>query len=111
MGLDAAISKLKSRTGGRRELTTGPEDISGGVEQAIGNVPAATLYLAASGAVEVTVEFSPDAGKTWYEPTAESPVAFNAAGEDIVHIEYHATDIRLTGSNGTAVEAQVREVV
>lgn len=114
MGLDGIVESIRGRQGERSSLTDGAEDISGGVTAAMGtgsgDSESATLYLAADGAVEVTVEFSPDGGSTWREPAAESPVVFDAAGGDLVHIEYNATDIRITGSNGTGVDADLRVV-
>jgi hypothetical protein len=114
MGLDGLIETIRGREASRYTLTDGPEDISGGVTEpmtgATGDGDSATLYLSTEGVVDVTVEFSPDGGSTWREPSAESPVQFDSAGEDLVHIDYNATDIRLTGSNGTAVDADLRVV-
>jgi len=101
---------IRKRAASESGLTDGEEDISGGVEAAVGDVPAFTLFLGTEGAVDVEVALSPDGGSTWYV-TPESPVQFAEAGADIIHIEYNASNIRLTGSNGTAVEAQIREVV
>lgn len=104
------IDKLQGRAGDHTGLTDGAEDISSGVETEIANVLAFTLYVGAQGAVDVTVDLSPDGGTTWFE-APESPVTFSEAGSDITRIEYHASRIRLTGSNTTNVEATVREVV
>jgi len=107
------IEKLKGRAGDQSGLTNGEEDISGGVEVAVGNVPAFTLYLAVSTAtaIDVTVELSPDDGTNWYVPD-ESPISF-ASSDDfgVEHIPYNASRVRLTGSNTTPVKAQLREVV
>lgn len=104
------IEELQSRWGGSSGLTDGAEDISSGVQAEVGNVPAFSLYLSVDGAVNVAVELSPDGGETWYT-VPESPVEFGAEGDDIVHIRYNATNVRLTGSNATTVKAQIREVV
>lgn len=103
--------EFTDRVGGTSGLTSGQEDISGGVEAKIGNVDSVTLFLDAAGAVDVTVEFSPDGGTNWFSPRDESPVSFAGANGEIVHIEYNADRIRLTGSNTTGVEAAIREVV
>jgi len=106
----AEIEELKGRAGAEKTLTDGAEDISGGKEINVGDVSSVTLYLDAAAAVDVTVEFSPD-GTNWYEPVVESPVSFTAAGTEIVHIDFNAAKLRVTGSNTTAVRAQTREVV
>jgi len=103
------IETLNGRLGEDRQLAD-EEDISGGVETEISDVTTFTLYLDVAGAVDLTVELSPDGG-TWYEPRTESPVSFDGADTDIYLMRYDATAIRLTGSNGTDVTAQVREVV
>lgn len=102
--------KIVKRAAGQSGLTDGAEDISDGIEAAIGDVSAFTLFLGATGAVDVEVQLSPDGGTTWYV-TPESPVSFSEADADIVHIKYNANRIRLAGSNVTPVEVQVREVV
>lgn len=86
------------------------EDISGGVEHAIGNVPAFSLWLSVGGAIDITVEASPDGGATWYE-LPESQITFSGAADDVKHISYNMNRIRLTGSDATAVTAQIREVM
>jgi len=101
---------MRKRAAAQQGITNGAEDISGSVETEVGDVSSFTLYLGTEGAVDVEVALSPDGGKTWYV-TPESPVQFAEAGADIIHIEYNASNIRLTGSNGTAVEAQIREMV
>jgi len=102
-------TRISDRVGDSNKLADA-EDISGGVEHGVGNVDSVSVFLSAEGAVDVKVELSPDAGRTWYT-VPEGPVEFGAAGESIVHLEYNATGIRLTGTNGTAVTAKVREVV
>jgi hypothetical protein len=83
------------------------DDISGGVTQALENYSAYSLYLTTAGAVDVTVELSPDSESNYMEPS-ESPIVFNAAGDEIIEIAHPATHIRLTGSNATQVTAVVR---
>jgi len=103
------IETLNGRLGEDRQLADA-EDISGGVETEISDVTTFTLFLDVNGAVDLTVELSPD-GDSWYEPRTESPVSFSGENTDIYLMRYDATAIRLTGNNGTAVTAQVREVV
>jgi len=114
VALDGIVESIRGRRGERTSLTDGAEDISSGVTQSMdtgsGDADSATLYLATQGTVDVTVEFSADGGETWREPAAESPVVFDAAGEDLVHIEYAATHVRLTSSNTTGVDADLRVV-
>jgi len=101
---------IRRRAAGESGLTDGAEDITGSVEAEVDDVSAFTLFLGAQGAVDVEVELSPDDGSTWYE-APESPVSFGEGGAEVVHIRYNVTNIRLTGSDATPVEAQVREVV
>lgn len=108
--MDGVIEELQSRWGGSSGLTDGQEDISDGTSVEVGDVTAFSLYLSAAGAVIIDVELSPDGGSTWYT-APESPVEFTESDDDIVHIEYNATNVRLTGQSTTLVEAQLREVV
>lgn len=113
MSLDTEteIRDIKGRSGNSSDVTNGQEDISVQKTSPVGNVSSFTVFLDAAGAVDVTIELSPDGGSTWYEPRKESPVSFSGANEEIVQVEYNATDIRVTGSDTTAVEVQIREVV
>lgn len=111
LNTDSTIEELQGRAATMRGLTDGAEDISGGVQAAVGDVQAVTLYLSTAGPVDVTVEFSPDGGDSWFEPVKESPVGFGEAGQDVVHITYNTDRIRLTGSNTSGVDARLREVV
>lgn len=111
MALDGIIETIQGRNGEEKELTDGSQDISSGVEREVADVTAFTIFIQAAGAVDVTVEFSPDGGTTWYEPKKESPVSFSGANTDLVHVDYNATNVRLTGSDATGVNAQIREVV
>jgi hypothetical protein len=110
MGLDTLV-EFTGRTAGTAGLTTGQEDISEGVEAEVGNVDSVTIFLDVAGAVNVTVEFSPDGGTNWYQPAGESPIEFTEASTDVVHVDYNVDRIRLSGSDATAVKAQLREVV
>ena len=83
------------------------QDISAGVSEANGNYNRWTLYLTAADAIDIDIELSPDGGATWYD-LPESPIAFAAAGDDIIEFGYDATNIRLTGSNANLVTAQIR---
>ncbi|MDH5019030.1 hypothetical protein [Halobacterium rubrum] len=110
VGVSGDIEELQGRASIERGLTNGAEDISGGTASMLGDASSWTLYLGAEGAVNVEVSLSPDGGTTWYV-APESPVQFDAAGADIIAMGYDATAIRLEGSDATAVEAQVYEVV
>ena len=111
MGLDAEVEKIKARGASGTSLTDGAEDISEGVEATLstgtGAASSATLFIKTEGAIELTIEFSPD-GSVWYEPTAESPIVFDGADEDVAFIEYDAAAIRVTGSTTTAVNLDLR---
>ncbi len=93
-------------------LTDGHEDLSSGVTASVstetGDMMAATLYIDTEGAVDLKIEFSPDGGETWREPQGESPVEFSGAQQDLVLIEYQATHLRVTASNNTAVNLDLR---
>jgi len=84
------------------------EDISGGVESDLYNYRWWTLYLSVAGAIDVTVELSPD-GTDWYE-IPESPLSYSESGDDVLEVGYDANKIRLTGSNATDVTSQVKGV-
>lgn len=84
-------------------------DISGGVTAELSNYSRWTLYIHVAGAIDITVELSPDGGSTWYE-IPESALSYSAAADDVLEMGYDATRIRLTGSNATNVTAQVRGV-
>ncbi|WP_144901365.1 hypothetical protein [Halobellus captivus] len=107
---ESEVGTIEGLRADQFELQNPAGDISGGVEQEIGDVSSFTLYLDVAAAVDVTVELSPNGGDDWFEVT-ESPVKFAAAGQDAVHIEYNADRVRLKGSNTENVKAIVREVV
>lgn len=107
---DAQIKEIQGRKGYANDVTDGLEDTSGGVEHVVGNVPSFTVWLKTGGAVNVDIELSPDGGTTWYM-LPESPVKFSGADDNAVHISYNCNRIRLTGSDATGVQAQVREVL
>jgi len=85
------------------------EDISAGVTAELSNYDRWTLFIHVAGAIDVTVELSPDGGATWYE-IPESVLSYGGAADDVMEIGYSATNIRLTGSNATNVSSQVRGV-
>jgi len=82
------------------------EDISGGVTASLSNYDGWTLYTHVAGAIDITVEISPDNTDTWYE-IPESPLSYSEETDDANVIDYDGTDIRLTGSNDTDVTADV----
>lgn len=86
------------------------EDISGGVSTSLPDAEKHTLFIDVDGAVDVTVELSPDGGTNWFEPGGDSPLSYSGATTDVVLIEYVADSIRLTGDNTTAVSATVRSL-
>ncbi|WP_435074926.1 hypothetical protein [Halorubrum sp. HHNYT27] len=111
MGLDAEVEKIKARGASRESLTDGPEDISGGVKASLstatGAASTATLYVDTQGALDLKIEFSPD-GVNWYEPMVGSPVGYDQADSDVIFIEYDAAAVRVTGSNSTPVDLDLR---
>ena len=111
MGLESEVEKIKARGASGTSLTDGADDISDGVEASLstgtGAASSATLFIATDGAVELTIEFSPD-GETWREPGDESPIGFDAAGEDVAFIDYDAAAIRISASNNTPVNLDLR---
>jgi len=102
------ISEELGKEAGETLTVCSNQDISGGVIQALKNYNRWSLYLKVAGAIDITIEISPD-GSTWYEP-AESPVSFAAAGDDVLEMGYDAAYVRLTGSNTQPVTAQIRGV-
>ena len=103
------IEELQGRAGSDHQLAES-EDISDGVETDIDDVSGFTIFLSSDGSMDVTVEFSPD-GTHWFEPRSESPISFTAANEEVIRVEYDVSAVRLTGSNQTTLDAQIREVV
>lgn len=117
MALDTntVIDRIMGRAAARSQIAD-QADISGGVEADVDDVSSFSVFLKTEGAVNIEIELSPD-GTNWYKPgdadstPDESPVQFNDAGTEIIHMAYDADKIRLTGSNATAVTAQIKEVV
>jgi hypothetical protein len=111
VGLESEVEKIKARGASGTPLTDGAEDISDGREASLstgtGAASSATLFIATEGAVGLTIEFSPD-GETWREPGDESPIGFDAAGEDVAFIDYDAAAVRVTASNDTPVDLDLR---
>ena len=111
MGLDTEVEKIKARGAARTPLTDGAEDISDGVEASMstgaGAASSATLFIATQGAIDLTIKFSPD-GEKFREPAEESPIEFGGAGEDVAFIEFDAAAVRVTGSNTTGVDLDLR---
>jgi len=85
------------------------EDISGGVVASLANYDRWTLFIHVAGAIDITVELSPDDKATWYE-IPESVLSYGSATDDVLTLGYDGTDIRLTGSNTADTTAQVRGV-
>jgi hypothetical protein len=110
LGTNAETANITGRSGALRELQPDPGDISTGVTATVGDVQSLTLYLSASGAVDVTVRASPDGGENYFV-LPESPVSFDSAGDDAILIKYDMDRIKLTASNSTNVQALLREVV
>lgn len=112
MGVDAnsTVEGINDRGGYDNELQNPAGDIENGVERELDKNPQSyTLFLDVAGAVDVTVELSPN-GEDWFEPT-DSPIKFSAAGTEIVHFDYDFNHIRLAGSDATNVLALDREVL
>ena len=112
MGIDTfgSVEQIKSRATRDRQLANG-EDISTGVTATIGNVSKFSLFIETAGAVNITIEFSPDGGSNWYTVQSDSPLEYGGAVTDSIEIGIAADKIRLTGSNTTNVTAQLYEVV
>lgn len=114
MPTETNIEVLKGRQAAQATITDDYDDLSDGVTVRMqtdsGDASTATLYLSTQGAVALRVEFSPDGGTTWYEPADESPVTFDAAGDDLVFIDYVASHVRITAESSTPVRAALRVV-
>lgn len=94
------------------ETIANNEDISGGVDYVIplgddNKWRNTSLYIRTDGAVNITLELSPEDTPDYFEPE-ESPLVFNAAGENIYQIDYTWKAIQLTGSNATNVIAKIK---
>ncbi|WP_058365231.1 hypothetical protein [Haloparvum sedimenti] len=114
MGLDSNVEKIDAREGVSTAITDGYEDLTGDGTEAslstgLGDPSSATLYVATEGAVELTVEFSPDGGTNWFEPNdPELPLKFDSAGDDVVLMDFNASDVRVTASDATGVKLALR---
>lgn len=109
VGTRKTLAELFGSEFGETVVVAREQDISGGVEASLKNYRRWTLYLKTGGAVDITIELSPDGGETWFT-IPESPVSFSAAGDDVIEMGYDATNIRLTGSNSTSVTALIRGI-
>lgn len=105
------VNSIDGRGTAGEPITNGFEDISAGVTADLstgdGAPSTATLYIATEGAIELTIEFSPD-GETFREPAEESPIEFTEAGEDVAFIDYDAAAVRVESSNATGVDLDLR---
>ena len=111
MALESDIEVVKARGSRSTTLTNGAEDISGGVTAPMstgkGAGTSATLFIETQGAVDLTIEFSPD-GSAWYEPQSQMPITFSEAGTEVLHMGYDASALKVTASNSTAVNLDLR---
>lgn len=111
MGLDTEVDKIKARGASGTSLTDGAKDISEGVEATLstgtGAASSATLFIETQGAVDLTIEFSPD-GSAWYEPQSQMPISLSEAGTEVVALGYDASALKVTASNSTAVDLDLR---
>lgn len=111
VGTETDVKSIEGRGTAETSITDGPEDISNGVtvdlSTATGAASTATLFIETQGAVELTIEFSPD-GETFREPADESPIEFTEAGEDVAFIEFDAAAVRVSGSDTTGVDLDLR---
>jgi hypothetical protein len=105
------VNSIDGRGSADTPLTEGPEDISTGVTADLstgdGAAATATLYIETEGATELTFEFSPD-GETFREPLDESPVGYDGAAQDVALIDYDAAAVRVSASNSTKVNLDLR---
>lgn len=103
-------TNISSRDAGSA-LLADAANISTGVTAAASASESTTLFLSVDGAVEVTVEVSPNGGETWFT-LPESPVKFGGTGDDAIQFRYDFDRLRLTSNDAdVAVTAALREVV
>lgn len=110
--LSTARRKIQFRNVIEKDIQNPAADISGGVtfdlSEFMNGYDKLTLFLNAGAAVDVTVELSPVDGTDWFE-IPESPISIpTGGGDDVTEITYDGAQIRLTGSNTTAVQAIYR---
>lgn len=110
-GRDLTTLQVALHDDGENVQIATAEDISGaGKTGTLKNYLRWTLYLKAADAISITVLLSPDGGTTVYE-VPESPIVFSAASDEMIQFGYDANYIKLVGSNGNNVTAQVRGVL
>lgn len=104
-------TNISGREGGHG-LLADAENISGsGVEAKTSNTESTTLYLSVDGAVNISVEVSPDGGEHWYV-LPESPVKFSGSEDNAIRFAYDFNRLRVSSDDaGVGVTAQIREVV
>jgi hypothetical protein len=109
-------TNISSRDAGSA-LLADAANISTGVTASASASESTTLYVAVDGAVELTVEASPDGGSTWFV-LPESPLSLDApaqgedTNDDAVVFGYDFNRLRLTASTAdVSVTAAIREVV
>jgi len=107
--LDVLLSTRAPKDEGETITIAIDEDISAGKTAALKNFKRWTLYLKTAGAIDITIELSPDGGNTWFT-VPESPISFSGAGDNIIEMGYDATHIKLTGSNTNATTAIIRGI-
>ena len=107
--LDVLLSTRAPKDEGETIEICKDADITGSVTTQLRNFKRWTLYLKVAGAIDITIELSPDGGNTWFT-IPESPISFSGAGDDVIEFGYDATHIKLTGSNTNAVTAIIRGV-
>jgi len=98
-------SEVTGRDSDEQTIAEG-EDISNGKSITLNNYNQYTLMLHVDGAIDITVEVSPDGGKNWFE-IPESPFSYGSAQDDTKEMGYDADMIKLTGSNTSLVTAKV----
>lgn len=110
--VSSETTNISDRAGGSSKVADAA-NISTGKVVKTNDVESSTLFLDVDGAVNVTLEFSPnDEGDDWYQPREGSPVEFSQANTEIVEIGYDYRRLRLTSDDANvAVTAEVREVV
>ena len=108
---DTDVNSIDGRGTADAPLTDGPEDIQTGrtadLSTGDGAPSTATLFIETEGATELTIEFSPD-GEAWFEPLDESPVGYDSAAQDVALIDYDAAAVRVSASNSTKVNLDLR---
>jgi len=103
------LEKELGERAGEHLVAADAEDISAGIEQVLKDYSRLTFYVHVDGAIDITVEMSPDGGTHWFE-IPESPLSYSDVADDVLEVGYDGDRLRITGSNTTATTFIVRGV-